>query len=354
VGQAAQAAVTTLKLLQIVRRYGPVGGMERYVWELTRELAAMGHQVTVLCEVLAADAAPAGVEVIELGSVQPRPRWLAHLRFSSQVSAWVANHSDPERIIHSHERTAVHQVTTFHGPPFASIRSKPLWQRLSLRILANLWLERRELCAPQVRTVVPNSPLIAAALRHYYPEIEGCLCRPIAPGVGEIPARPPRLVEDDAGVIGFIGKEWRRKGLDRAVEVATELRKRRPNLRFVVAGPHPKEIRHLFDGWTGGFELLGETDSTPLYAGLDLLLHPARQEPYGMVIAEARAAGVPVLVSSACGIASDLDGFSVLDANAGLTAWVERCQALIGTSPPMIRRSWRQVAEEQVSCYRAL
>ena len=346
--------MTPLKLLQIVRRYGPVGGMERYVWELTRELAGMGHQVTVLCEVLAADATPAGVEVIQLGSVMPKPRWLAHLRFSRRVSSWVANHPDTERIIHSHERTAVHHVTTFHGPPFAGIRSRPLWQRLSLRVVANLWLEQRELCAPQVRCIIPNSPLIAEALNHHYPEIEGRLCPPIAPGVGEIPTRPAREVAANGGVIGFVGKEWRRKGLDRAAKIVAELKKCRPKLRFVVAGPKPEEVSHLFDSWSDSFELLGETESTPLYAGFDLLLHPARQEPYGMVIAEARAAGVPVLVSEACGIATELDDISVLAGDADPKVWAERCEALIGSSPPLIGRSWREVAEEQIDCYRGL
>lgn len=80
-GQDAQTAVKTMQLLHIVRRFGPVGGMERYVWELTRALAAAGHNITVVCESMQADAAPAGITVVELGTVRPRPRWLAHLRF---------------------------------------------------------------------------------------------------------------------------------------------------------------------------------------------------------------------------------------------------------------------------------
>lgn len=40
-----------MQLIHIVRRYGPVGGMERYVWELTLNLRALGHEVLVLCEV---------------------------------------------------------------------------------------------------------------------------------------------------------------------------------------------------------------------------------------------------------------------------------------------------------------
>lgn len=122
----------------------------------------------------------------------------------------------------------------------------------------------------------------------------------------------------------------------------------------MVAGPAPEKIRHLFAGWQEGYSLLGETDSTPLYAGFDLLLHPARQEPYGMVIAEARAAGVPVLVSSACGIATELEPESVLDLAADNAAWVRRCSALIGQPSGSTVRSWETVAREQFDCYQSL
>ncbi|NWF39427.1 glycosyltransferase family 4 protein [Mariprofundus sp. NF] len=343
-----------LKLVHIARHYGPVGGMERYVWELTRELALMGHQVTVLCEKLAADSPPQGVEVIELGLVHWRPRWLAHLRFSRKVSAWVAANPDSERIIHSHERTAVHHVTTFHGPPFAKVKSKPLWQRFSPRIAVNLWLERRELCGDQVRAVVPNSSLIANALLNYYPEINERLVEPVSPGVDIIPARPQRLVDEEGGVIGFVGKEWRRKGLDIAVEIVSELKKRRPALQFVVAGPDPEKVAHLFSDWSDGYQLLGPTDVAPLYASFDLLLHPARQEPYGMVIAEARAAGLPVLVSSACGICSELEPENIMNIGSGTLEWSHACEKLIGQPAEVVIHSWKAVAEEQLACYQRI
>ena len=341
-----------LNTLHIVRQYGLVGGMERYVWELTNELATAGHQVTVLCEALREKTAPNGVQVIELGSLQPKPRWLAHLRFSHKVSAWVKAHPDSTRIIHSHERTSVHHATTFHGPPFAAIKNKPLWQRCSLRIFANLWLEKRELCGPQVKAVIPNSPLIADDLKHYYPNVEPHLTPAIAPGVGEIHPRIAHTVASDGGYIGFIGKEWKRKGLDLAVKIVAELKKQqRPQLEFIVAGPNPDEIRHLFKDWNGGFQLLGEIDSLSFYAQLDLLLHPARQEPYGMVIAEARAAGVPVLVSDNCGIASELNAYSVLNLDTAVSTWTRQCNTLIGQQQESTSRSWKDVADEQIHCY---
>jgi UDP-glucose:(heptosyl)LPS alpha-1,3-glucosyltransferase len=325
--------------------------MERYVWELTKKLASAGHKVTILCEVLREKIAPEGIHVIELGRVQPKPRWLAHLRFSHKVSAWVKANPDKKRIIHSHERTNVHHFTTFHGPPFAAIRNRPLWQRCSPRIFANLWLEERELCAPQVKAVIPNSPLIADALKQYYPGISSRLSPVIAPGVGNIQPRTAHAVTSDGGSIGFIGKEWKRKGLDFAVKIVAELKKQRPRVELLVAGPHPDAVQHLFKDWNGGFHLLGEIDSTSFYAQLDLLLHPARQEPYGMVIAEARAAGVPVLISNNCGIASELNESFVLDRESEISNWSRQCNVLIGQQPESKIRSWKDVAEEQIRCY---
>src|SRR3972149_2596164 len=95
--------LTPIPTLHGVRRYGPVGGMERYVWELTRALAAAGHPVTVLCE-HNHGGAQAGVTVHELGEIALRPRWLSLLRFSRRVAQWLREHPQPGALIHSHER----------------------------------------------------------------------------------------------------------------------------------------------------------------------------------------------------------------------------------------------------------
>ena len=342
-------------LLHIVRCYGPVGGMERYVWELTGELADMGHKVEVLCERLHADVPPQGVRCIEFGELAPKPRWLSHLRFSHLVSRWVAANPDPSRIIHSHERTSVHHVTTFHGPPFALVLDRSWLRRISLRVLANLWLEKREVCGAQVKSVVPNSSAIAAMLQHYYPCIGERLYDPIAPGVNPGPARPERLVPKDGGIIGFVGKEWRRKGLDIAVSAIEALRKLRPEVELWVAGPLPKDIQHLFAGWHDGYRLLGEVDSREVYPELDLLLHPARAEPYGMVITEAMAANVPVLASDQCGAASEIGQShgDILRIDEPSSAWADAAHALLtrNNPPPGFERPWSQVARDYAELY---
>ncbi|MDZ4201173.1 MAG: glycosyltransferase family 4 protein [Gallionella sp.] len=343
-----------MKILHVARRYGPVGGMERYVWEVTRELAALGHQVEVVCERYHAEPQP-GIAVHELSEIAARPRWLALLRFGKRVSRWLHDNPRPDFVIHSHERLDSHHVTTFHGPPFATVRDKPWWKKLSLRIAMQLWLERRELRV--ARAIVPNSAIIAKMLAHYYPEYAHKLTAPVEPGVAAGPLREFRAVDPQGGVIGFVGKEWQRKGLPLIADVVAELRRTRPNLELWVVGPAPEEVQHLFTGWPGGYRLLGWCSDNAYLKDCDVLLHPARAEPYGMVIAEAMAARVPVVVSDVCGAAASVDAESgaVLPLSAPVGDWAAavETQLLRTNPPPRFDRDWRAVAVEYETIYKS-
>lgn len=349
----SQTSDKKLKLLHVVRRYGPVGGMERYVWELTRELRDLGHQVEVLCETCHTEV-PRDIVVHELGAVAQRPRWLALLRFGRRVARWLEANPHPGWLVHSHERLDVHDVTTFHGPPFASIFEKPWWRLVSLRVAAQLYLEKRELAA--AAHIVPNSQFIKQQLAHYYPKYAHKLTAPVVPGVVAGPLRAPRAVPADGGVVGFVGREWQRKGLPLAVEIVRELRRTRPDLQLWVAGPAAEEVQHLFAGWQGGYRLLGWS-SHSWYAGFDVLLHPARAEPYGMVISEAMAARVPVVISDVCGAAAQVtpDAGKVLALAASPDKWASAVEEQLrrGEPVPQFVRSWREVAQEYEDIYRA-
>jgi UDP-glucose:(heptosyl)LPS alpha-1,3-glucosyltransferase len=341
-----------LQLLHVVRRYGSVGGMERYVWELTLQLQELGHLVTVICERCHAEK-PNGIAVIELGEVAKRPRWVAAMRFDRRVVKWLAaNPQTTSTIIHSHERISSHHITTFHGPPFATVFEKPWWKRISLRVVMQLFLERRELIT--ARYIVPNSEFIKQQLTHYYPASAHKLTQPIVPGVTAGVLREPRNVASDGGVIGFVGKEWQRKGLPFAVAVVNKLHRTRPNLQFVVIGPTASDVQHLFSDWQGGYELKGWSDQAH-YAKFDVLLHPAKAEPYGMVISEAMAAKVPVVISDVCGAAAHVtnDAGAVLSLSESIDAWVDALehQLSITNSVPQFEYSWRKVAEQYEKIY---
>jgi len=274
--------------------------MERYVWELTQALARSGHRITVLCERLDSVVPHHElVDVHELGVTLSRPRWFAHVIFSRRVHRWLRSHQEQNWIIHSHERSQDHHITTFHGSPFALVLGMPWWRRISLRVQINLWLEHREVCARHVLTVVPNSRQIAEMLARYYPCIGQRLADAITPGVNKIP--------------------------------------------------------YLFTGWDINYRLLGEVDPAGFYPNIDLLLHPARQEPYGMVIAEAMAAEVPVVLSSNCGAVADMGPSQgvVLDTDEDISVWVRSCERMLTTNTPASGtvRLWDDVAHDYEPLY---
>lgn len=341
-----------MKIIHIVRRYGPVGGMERYVWETTHELLKLGHEVQVICEVCFGETAH-GIAVHELGRMHYRPRWLYYWRFGRRVQAWLKAHPQPGWLIHSNERVGVHDVTTFHGPPFAAVRDKPWWKKVSIRVAMQLWMERRELRV--ARAIVPNSEIIAKQLAHYYPEYAHKLTAPIVPGVVPGIMRPARAVPPDGGIIGFVGREWQRKGLPLAVKIVEQLRKQRPKLELWVVGPEPREIEHLFKNWQGGYRLLGWRADNAHFEKIDVLLHPAKAEPYGMVISEAMAARVPVVVSDLCGAAAQVtEGRGeVLSLQASASEWTAAVERQLARSEPVsgFVRGWDVVASEFVAVY---
>jgi UDP-glucose:(heptosyl)LPS alpha-1,3-glucosyltransferase len=381
-----------MKIIQVVKRYGPVGGMERYVWELALELQKLGHEITVLCERCHAEK-PAGIRVVELGETAKRPRWLSQVRFSSRVTRWVHEnpdnghgvdatldnkihparfpHPNPlpkgegtneplrelhvhDRVIHSHERLGVHDVTTFHGPPFATIYELGWWRFISIRVWVRLYLERRELETAKI--IVPNSSFICRQLAHYYPEMAGKLSNPVVPGVLPVRPREFRSVAADGGVVGFVGWEWQRKGLPFAMEIVALLRRTRPKLELWVVGPDPSELKPMFADWSGGYRLLGWRDDNAYLGEMDVLLHPARAEPYGMVISEAMAAGVPVVISDVCGAAEQVTQHagSVLQLAASIEIWADAVEQQLARREPVPQydRSWGKVAQEYEYIYR--
>jgi len=342
-----------LEVAHVVRRYGPVGGMERYVWELTHALSKLGVNVTVVCEKCFA-APEFNIKVVEFGEVKPKPRWLAMLRFSRNVHKW-HNSSGKDYLIHSHERTGIHQITTIHGPSIKN-RKKKLLDFLSIRIKAWEWLEKREVLGRQVLRVLPNSELVRADLIKHYPEVATHL-GPIAhPGVIVSNEAPLRNV--GSRTIGFIGKEWKRKGLPQAIKIFEEIYRSDPSARFLVAGADVEEVQPLFTGLPdGSYDLLGWMEPSEFFGKINTLIHPAKDEPFGMVVAEALESGVPVVISDVCGVASHLNeqhGYILpLDSNA----WGECISFLLKDTARVVEGlglTWDSLALETVSLYETI
>ena len=107
------------RIVHIVRRFGCVGGMESYVWNLTHELVRIGLQVEIICEETFGEF-DSSILIHRILKSQPKPRWKSMKRFRRLVSEYIDNHfHEQSALIHSHERSNCHHVTTFHGPPIS-------------------------------------------------------------------------------------------------------------------------------------------------------------------------------------------------------------------------------------------
>ena len=128
-----------MRIVQIVRRFGPVGGMETYAWQLTRALATNGRAVHVVCETEESEALP-NVTVEALGDTNPFPHWRYHLQFSQRVAKYWQQHFQPGDIWHSHEFVTCAEVGTFHSTVHGAVESRVWHKRFDPTWHLNRWM----------------------------------------------------------------------------------------------------------------------------------------------------------------------------------------------------------------------
>lgn len=97
-----------------------------------------------------------------------------------------------------------------------------------------------------------------------------------------------------------------RKGSRILPEIFESVKKRMPDVKFIVAGEGPdfKFLQNEFKKRKLNVEMLGATPNTEiskLFKRACLLLNPSREEEFGRVIIEAMAAGLPVVSTKTFG-----------------------------------------------------
>jgi len=345
-----------LKVCQCVKNFSPVGGMEGYVWNLTHELIEQNIKVVVICEKYHKHYN----SEIEIKLIENKKKitssWVNHLIFSAKVEKLIKQNEYffKNYIIHSHERLNVHHITTLHGPLILD-RRKRIFDFFSLRLFFWKILEKRELSSSNVTCIVPNSNFTRDKVKFFYPQIKSAICYPGYPGVkGEFYQIPNK---SEVFNFGFIGKEWKRKGLLFALEVYKEVYKIRPDIHLHIAGVEINAVKSfLVDMPEHSYTFYGWTESKVFFEKIEVLLHPALNEPYGMVASEANASGVFCLISKYVGFKDFIETGvgEVLDLDK--KQWVDAILKLIGKKIPVkrINFSWQELTSEYIKLYAML
>jgi glycosyltransferase involved in cell wall biosynthesis len=107
----------------------------------------------------------------------------------------------------------------------------------------------------------------------------------------------------------FVGWEFGRKGLSTVLEAMGKVTSTESHLLVVGGGQKRSFERHAGSlGIANRVRFVGaQSDVRPYLWGSDLFVFPTRYEPFGMVIAEAMAAGLPVITSKYAGASEWID-----------------------------------------------
>jgi phosphatidyl-myo-inositol alpha-mannosyltransferase len=286
------------------------GGVQEHVRGLADALIDLGHYASVI--------APANEdELIEPSYVVPAGRAVpvpyngsvARLAFgflsASRVRRWLKE-GDFD-VVHVHEPTApslsLLACWVFDGPLVATVHTAMPRSRV-LHVSAPILQSALEKISGRIA--------VSEAARTTLVEHLGGDAVLIPNGVSvhrfekadPLPGWP-----GDGGTLGFLGRiDEPRKGLSVLLEAFTLLAAERPGLRLLVAGPGDADeaLEQVPPALRDRVVLLGQVsdeDKVRVYHSVDVFCAPnTGGESFGIVLAEAMAAGAPI-------VASDLDAF---------------------------------------------
>lgn len=293
------------------------GGAERYSIALVEQLAAR-HDIHVFAQEI--NHVWPGVTYHSVSCWFKKPRWLNQLWYA--YATWRVTRQGFD-IVHSHENVWHGQVQTIHVKTVkrsllegrAGYQKALRWLKivLSPRLITYMALERRRLSARKDSAIVAVSQNLQDEIQVQYPQAASHVSV-ITPGVtlpeqatGQEQARSQLGVPIKGALALFVANDYTRKGLPTLLEAMQGM----ADVQLLVVG-HPGQIARYSDvvarlNLQGRVHFLGSLqDMSAAYSAADVLVHPTLEDSFAMVVMEAMAHGVPVVVSSGayCGISS--------------------------------------------------
>jgi UDP-glucose:(heptosyl)LPS alpha-1,3-glucosyltransferase len=324
------------RIAVVVPKYGLAGGAERFAFEITERLALTGRYKM---HVFANRWQPAEGSSVVFHKVPVIrfPRWLRPWSFP-----WFAQRAIDRggfNLVHSHERTFQADVFSLHCVPHAGWVRTVREKRASLFDRAIIAVEQRMMRDNAEAWFLPVSTLAEDVFRREYRELPG-RWKVMHPGVDVARFASPdreecrREIRERHGIgaadllVLFVGMNFEVKGLDTILAALAKARTK-ANVRLLVVG-HGDERKYAVLarslGVAEAVTFVGTQTAgiERYYRAVDAFIMLSAFDTFGMVVLEAMAAGLPVIVSGNVG-AKDLvvegeNGFVVADPQDSETA----------------------------------
>jgi UDP-glucose:(heptosyl)LPS alpha-1,3-glucosyltransferase len=303
------------------------GGIERVCWDLLDYLGPR-HE-TAWVGTFAPEGTPRGVSLVPVGGpLDPGP--LGMLRRRARTSAAVTR-LDPQvtvtmgSVVRPGDILMVPSVHRAWLEAARTIQVGPVSVPAGIRFLMPrhrvlLAMESQYFRDPRPRHILCTSAREVGDLVHLY-GVDPARCTVVPNPFDPERFNPGRRdrhrdevrhrlgIADDELALMLVANELHRKGLAQTLEALARTEDRTMSLHVVGKaglGPFRPVIERL--GLTGRVHYHGPTDDVGLQlAGADLMVLPTQYEPFGLVIIEALATGVPVLTTRLAGASSAVE-----------------------------------------------
>lgn len=316
-----------MKIAVVVPKYGLVGGGERFASEVTERLARNeDFEIHVF-----ANRWVAGSSRIQFHKVPiiRFPRFLGPLVFA-WCAQWKIRRMNFD-LVHSHHWIFHADIYSAHGVPHAGWVSKVRNRHPSLYDRAVIHIERKLIREGGASTFLPVSSIAMEAFRSEYATLPG-QWQVVHPGVDVSRfASPDRAacraeirgrygIGADDLLILFVGMNFEVKGLDTIMAAVAKARAARPetNIKLLVVGrgderKYAKIAESLGIADAVIFAGTQHAGLEKFYRAADVFTLFSAFDTFGMVVLEAMAACLPVIVSPNVGakdlVAEGVNGF---------------------------------------------
>ena len=306
-----------MKLAFAIFRYFPFGGLQLDFARFLREGIRRGHSITVLYDRWEGDFFPgANYEHLKCSALT---NWGRALEFERKAGTYFQSH--PFDLIIGCNRMDGLDFYFAADNCFAAIARKKSWlERLvSPRCRVYERMERSIFGRSGKTVILYISELQKADYIKWYDTQENRF-RYLPPGVDpgfHVRTDPERRqirrrlcgdlkIGEEALLLVQVCSAFRTKGVDRVLNALGKLSgPLRSRVVYLIAGNDPRgEYRRRAErlGLGGQVFFLGARNDLPeLLAACDLMVHPARNEAAGNVLAEAVSVGLPVVCTANCG-----------------------------------------------------
>jgi glycosyltransferase involved in cell wall biosynthesis len=331
--QGTETDARALNIAMVVRAFSEKGGLELYAHRTIEGLLERGHNVTVVCEESDSNLTHQNLRVSFFEKANKKDRKAVRIKHHFEAATKAVKELGSFDIIHSqHLPMQGHNVASFHNHTANRLGTvgQP-WEKLlsNLKMLYSTAYKRRFeqdriLCEAKVLVfpakVMQDDFRAVYSLDKNHGQTSYVVAYPGAnfPKSEDKNAAPlESITAKEPVTFLFVGKGFRKKGLDILFAACKILKANGTRYRLIIAGLSQKPV----DGFrmqtlaiTDKVEYLGfRKDMENVFAQAQVVVLPSRIEPFGMAPVQGMLEGLVPIVSAVTGVSEVLtDGHDSL------------------------------------------